>query len=123
MSNHWSGRVSYTYAHCYDVASIIVDSNPRLDYGRCDRDNTTRLRRARNVDLGNGFGAGFVFRAYSGYPINETVGTDVNGDGTNNDRPMKGVNDLHAAIGFRRSCRRSIREAWRFATASTARRR
>ena len=35
-----------------------------------------------------------MFRTYSGYPINETVGTDVNGDGTNNDRPQKGVNDL-----------------------------
>jgi hypothetical protein len=34
-----------------------------------------------------------VFRAYSGYPINETTGADSNGDGTNNDRPTKGVND------------------------------
>jgi hypothetical protein len=35
-----------------------------------------------------------VFRTYSGYPINETVGTDVNADGTTNDRPTKGVNDV-----------------------------
>jgi hypothetical protein len=46
------------------------------------------------VDIGKGFGGGIVFRAYSGYPINETVGTDVNGDGTNNDRPKQGVNDI-----------------------------
>jgi hypothetical protein len=39
-----------------------------------------------------------VFRTYSGYPINETVGTDVNGDGTSNDRPQKGVNDLTLPI-------------------------
>ena len=39
-----------------------------------------------------------VFRTYSGYPINETVGTDVNGDGTSNDRPQKGVNDLTTPI-------------------------
>ena len=43
-----------------------------------------------------------MFRTYSGYPINETVGTDVNGDGTNNDRPQKGVNDLTRC---RRDCR------------------
>ena len=90
----WSGRVSYTLAHCYDVASIIVDSDPRLDYGRCDRDNTHAFATSANVDIGKGFGVGFVFRAYSGYPINETVGTDVNGDGTNNDRPVKGIHDL-----------------------------
>jgi hypothetical protein len=37
---------------------------------------------------------GFVFRRYSGYPINETTGTDVNGDGTSNDRPKAGLNDI-----------------------------
>lgn len=93
-SNRWAGRVSYTLAHCYDVASIIVDSDPRLDYGRCDRDNIHAFATSANVDLGKGFGGGIVFRAYSGYPINETVGSDVNLDGTNNDRPMRGVNDL-----------------------------
>jgi carboxypeptidase family protein/TonB-dependent receptor-like protein len=96
MSKHWAGRVSYTYARCHDVASIIVDSNPRLDYGRCDRDNTHAFASSANIDLTHGFGAGFVFRTYSGYPINETVGTDVNGDGTTNDRPTKGVNDIAA---------------------------
>jgi hypothetical protein len=93
-SNRWSGRVSYTLSHCYDVASIIVDSNPRLDYGRCDRDNVHAFATSSFVDIGRGFGGGIVFRAYSGYPINETVGSDVNGDGTNNDRPTKGVHDL-----------------------------
>ncbi len=98
MANRWSGRVSYTYAVCHDVAAIVVDSNPRLDYGRCDRDNTHAFASSANVDLGHGLGAGMVFRTYSGYPINETVGTDVNGDGTSNDRPQKGVNDLTLPI-------------------------
>lgn len=93
-SNRWSGRVSYTLAHCYDVGAIIVDSAPRLDYGRCDRDNVHAFATSASVDLGKGFSGGIVFRAYSGYPINETVGSDVNGDGTNNDRPLKGLNDL-----------------------------
>jgi len=94
MANHWSARVSYTYARCYDVGSIVIDSNPRLDYGRCDRDNTHAFASSANVDLTHGFGMGFVFRHYSGYPINETTGTDANGDGTSNDRPQAGVNDL-----------------------------
>ncbi|HEY3158547.1 MAG TPA: TonB-dependent receptor [Vicinamibacterales bacterium] len=98
MSNRWSGRVSYTFARCHDVANIVVDSNPRLDYGRCDRDNAHAFATSANVDLGRGFGAGMVFRTYSGYPINETVGTDVNGDGTANDRPQTGVNDLTLPI-------------------------
>lgn len=92
-SNRWSGRVSYTLAHCYDVGSIIIDSDPRLDYGRCDRDNVHAFATSGSVDIWKGLGAGFVFRAYSGYPINETVGSDVNGDGTNNDRPTRGLND------------------------------
>ena len=86
--------MSYTLAHCYDVGSIIVDSDPRLDYGRCDRDNVHAFATSANVDIGKGLGAGFVFRAYSGYPINETVGSDVNQDGTNNDRPTQGINDI-----------------------------
>jgi carboxypeptidase family protein/TonB-dependent receptor-like protein len=98
MSNRWSGRVSYTYARCYDVANIVIDSDPRLDYGRCDRDNTHAFATSANVDLTHGLGAGMVFRTYSGYPINETTGTDVNGDGTTNDRPQKGVNDLTIPI-------------------------
>jgi len=98
MANRWSGRVSYTYAVCHDVANIIVDSNPRLDYGRCDRDNTHAFATSANVDLGHGLGAGMVFRTYSGYPINETTGVDSNGDGTSNDRPIKGVNDLTLPI-------------------------
>jgi hypothetical protein len=98
MSNRWSGRVSYTYAVCRDVANIVVDSNPSLDRGRCDRDNKHAFATSANVDLGHGLGAGMVFRTYSGYPINETVGTDVNGDGTSNDRPQKGVNDLTLPI-------------------------
>jgi hypothetical protein len=39
-----------------------------------------------------------VFRAYSGYPINETVGSVAHGDGLNNDRPVRGVHDLSRPI-------------------------
>jgi hypothetical protein len=97
-SNRWSGRVSYTFAKCNDVAAIVVDSNPRLDYGRCARDNRHAFASSANVQVWRGLGAGMVFRAYSGYPINETTGVDSNGDGTSNDRPIKGVDDLTKPI-------------------------
>ncbi len=35
-----------------------------------------------------------VVSAISGAAINETVGSDINGDGDNNDRPIRGINDL-----------------------------
>ena len=98
-SNRWSGRVSYTLARCRDVAAplavVFSDTNPRLDYGLCDRDNRHAFATSANVDVWKGLGAGMVFRAYSGYPINEITGTDTNGDGTTptNDRPMKGRDD------------------------------
>jgi len=91
----WCIRPSLSYP---TLELRITDSNPRLDYGRCDRDNTHAFASSANVDLGHGLGAGMVFRTYSGYPINETVGTDVNGDGTSNDRPTRGVNDLTLPI-------------------------
>ena len=89
-----------TLRKCHDVplgagGATAIDSRQR---------STRRLRPLRsrqpaclsgsaNFDLGKGFGTGFVFRTYSGYPINETIGTDFNGDGNNNDRPKQGVND------------------------------
>ena len=45
-----------------------------------------------------GLSTGAIFRYYSGYPINETIGTDVNGDRDNNDRPVAGVHDLTRPI-------------------------
>jgi hypothetical protein len=98
FSNRWSGRVSYTLSRCRDVGAIVVDSNPRLDYGRCARDNRHAFATSTNVDVWKGLGAGMVFRVYSGYPINETTGTDSNGDGTTNDRPKQGVDDLARPI-------------------------
>jgi hypothetical protein len=98
FSNRWSGRVSYTLARCRDVGAIVVDSNPRLDYGRCVRDNRHAFATSTNVDVWKGLGAGMVFRMYSGYPISETTGSDSNLDGTNNDRPRQGVDDATSPI-------------------------
>ncbi|PYR28120.1 MAG: hypothetical protein DMF92_14870 [Acidobacteria bacterium] len=74
------------------------DTDPRLDYGRCARDNRHAFATSANVQPWKGLGASMVFRRYSGYPINETTGVDTNQDGTNNDRPIKGVNDTAIPI-------------------------
>ena len=103
-SNRWSGRVSYTLARARDVGAITYDTNLRGDYGRTSFDNRHAFAASANANVWRGLGAGFVFRYYSGYPINETLGGDstsfpgANGDGDNNDRPLKGVSDLTKAI-------------------------
>jgi hypothetical protein len=93
QSNRWSGRVSYTLARARDVGAITDNLNPRGDYGRSSTDNRHAFAAGANVDVWRGLGAGLIFRAYSGYPINETIGSDVNGDNVNNDRPVQSVHD------------------------------
>jgi outer membrane receptor for ferrienterochelin and colicin len=98
-SDRWAGRVSYTLARARDVGAVVLDSDPRLDYDLANFDNRHAFAASTNLNIWRGLGAGFVFRAYSGYPINETTGVDTNGDGTsNNDRPTKGVNDTTLPI-------------------------
>ena len=108
-SNRWAGRVSYTLARCRDAvntpvtapaatgtgaaATLTDDRDPRRDYGYCQRDNRHAFASSANMEIWRGLGAGMVFRAYSGDPINKTIGSDVNGDGINNDRPMRGRDD------------------------------
>jgi hypothetical protein len=104
MRNRWSGRISYTLARARDVGGITNDLDPRGDYGRTSFDNRHAFAASTNLDIWRGFGAGFVFRYYSGYPINETIGSDsisfpgTNGDGDANDRPVKGLNDTTRPI-------------------------
>jgi hypothetical protein len=98
MSNRWSGRISYTLARARDVGAITSDLDPRGDFGRTNFDNRHALALSANADLWRGLGVGAVFRYYSGYPINETIGSDVNGDTVNNDRPVAGVHDATRPI-------------------------
>ncbi len=99
LSHRWSGRVSYTLARARDVGAITYDTNPRGDYGRTSFDNRHAFAMSANVNVWRGLGAGAIFRYYSGYPINETIGSDsisfpgTNGDGDANDRPVRGLND------------------------------
>jgi hypothetical protein len=99
QSNRWSSRVSYTLARVRDVPATVSDSlNPRMDYGRANSDNRHAFAASGNVEILTGLTGGVIFRAYSGNPINETIGSDVNADLNNNDRPVAGVHDTNRPI-------------------------
>ena len=105
-SNRWSARAAYTLASARDVvpqnpalnARVSNDRDPRQDYGRSSFDNRHAFVTGFSVNPFGGLTTGAIFRYYSGYPINETIGTDVNGDRDNNDRPVRGVHDATRPI-------------------------
>jgi hypothetical protein len=106
FQDRWSGRVAYTLARARDVGTaggvaakrVSDDYDIRSDYGRANFDNRHAFVAGANADLWKGLGAGLIFRYYSGNPINETVGTDVNRDRDTFDRPVRGVDDLTMPI-------------------------
>src|SRR6267142_342469 len=112
FSKRWSGRASYTLSRSRDVAATSAgnfgivnkrvndDFNPRLDYGLATFDNRHAFTTGGNWNAWRDLGLGATFRYYSGNPVNETVGTDVNRDrdGANFDRPVKGRDDLTRPI-------------------------
>jgi hypothetical protein len=106
FSGRWSARSAYTLSFSNDVAAqapalnsrVSNDLDPRQDYGRSNTDNRHAFVTSFSVNPFGGLTTGAIFRYYSGYPINETVGIDVNGDRDNNDRPVRGVHDLTRPI-------------------------
>jgi outer membrane receptor protein involved in Fe transport len=106
FTNRWSARAAYTLAYANDVvpqnaalnSRVSNDLNPREDYARATFDNRHAFVASLNVNPFGGFNTGAIVRYYSGYPINETIGSDVNGDRDNNDRPVRGVHDLTMPI-------------------------
>ena len=106
FSNRWSGRAAYTLSFSKDVvpqnpglnARVSNDLDPRQDYGRSNFDNRHAFVTGFSVNPIGGLTTGAIFRYYSGYPINETVGIDVNADRDNNDRPVRGVHDASLPI-------------------------
>jgi hypothetical protein len=106
FSNRWSARSAYTLSVANDVvpqnpglnARVSNDLDPRQDYGRSNFDNRHAFVTGFSVNPFGGLTTGAIFRYYSGYPINETVGTDVNADRDNNDRPVRGVHDATRPI-------------------------
>ena len=105
LSNKWSGRLAYTLQQSHyvglgnpDARRVWLDNDIRADYGAFTSDRRHVLAASATVSPWRTLTVAAVVSAISGAPINETVGTDVNGDADNNDRPIQGINDLTMPI-------------------------
>ncbi|MBM3818196.1 MAG: TonB-dependent receptor [Acidimicrobiia bacterium] len=105
MANRWSGRLAYTLQQSHyvglgnpDARRVWLDADPRADYGRFASDRRHVLAASGTLNVWRALNVAAVASAISGAPINETVGSDVNGDLDTNDRPIRGVNDLTLPI-------------------------
>ncbi|MGQ0736128.1 MAG: TonB-dependent receptor [Acidobacteriota bacterium] len=105
MSNRWSGRVAYTLQKSNyvglgnpDARRVWLDQDVRADYGRFASDRRHVFAGSATVNVWQRLNVATVISAISGAPINETVGSDVNGDNDNNDRPIRGIDDLTRPI-------------------------
>ena len=117
LANRWSGRVSYTLGRGRDVnvqtgnAFTVWDRrvnddygvtsglNPRADYGLSNLSSRHAFTAGGNWNAWRGLGLGATFAYYTGNPVNELVGADVNGDLDDFDRPIKGRDDATRPIG------------------------
>ncbi len=100
MANRWSGRLAYTVQSSHyvglgnpDARRVWLDNSIETDYGRFTSDRRQVLAGSATLNVWRTFNIATVVSAISGAPVNETVGRDVNGDGDNNDRPIRGLDD------------------------------
>jgi hypothetical protein len=105
MANRWSGRLSYTLQKANyvglgnpDARTVWINTDIEADYGRFASNRTHVLAMSGTLNLAKNLNLSAVLSAISGAPINETVGTDFNGDNNNNDRPIRGVSEEGRAI-------------------------
>ena len=116
FANRWSGRFSYTASRARDVnvmtgnAFAIWDRrvnddygitsglNPRADFGLTNLNLPHAFAASGNWEPGRGLGVGATFVYYTGNPVNELVGDDVNNDLDNFDRPIRGRDDATMPI-------------------------
>ena len=105
MANRWSARLAYTIQESHfvglgnpDARRVWLDDDIRADYGRFSSDRRQVLAVSGTYNPWRTLTFAAVLSAISGAPINETVGSDVNRDNDNNDRPIRGVNDTTRPI-------------------------
>jgi hypothetical protein len=105
MANRWSARLAYTVQESHfvglgnpDARRVWLDDDIRADYGRFTSDRRQVLAASGTINPWSTLSFAAVLSAISGAPINETVGTDVNRDNDNNDRPIRGINDATRPI-------------------------
>jgi hypothetical protein len=106
MANRWSGRIAYTLQRSNyvgignpDARRVWLDNEPEADYGEFSSNRTNVFAASASWNPWRSFTLATVVSSISGSPINETVGRDVNGDLDNNDRPIRGIDDLVRPIG------------------------
>ncbi len=100
MSQRWSARLAYTLQKSKyvglgnpDARRVWLDNDIAADYGRFQFDRRHVLALSGTWNAWKTLSLATVVSAISGLPINETVGRDVNGDGDNTDRPIRGIDD------------------------------
>jgi len=106
MANRWSGRVAYTLQKAHyvglgnpDTRVVWLDNDIRADYGVFASNRPQVLAMGLTFNVWRALNISTVASVISGTPINETTGTDVNGDGvSNNDRPTRGIHDVARPI-------------------------
>lgn len=106
FSRRWSSRGAYTLQKGEyvglgnpDNRRVWLDNEIEVDRGRFASDKRQVLALSGTVNPYKTFTIATVFSASTGGPINEILGVDANGDGdNNNDRPIKGINDLTIPI-------------------------
>ncbi len=105
LANKWSARAAYTIQESHyvglgnpDARRMWLDNDIRADFGRFTSDRRQVLALSGTVNPWSTLTVASVVSAITGAPINETVGSDVNRDNDNNDRPIKGVDDLARPI-------------------------
>jgi hypothetical protein len=105
MSNRWSARAAYTVQKSNyvglgnpDARRMWLDNDIRADYGRFTSDRRQVLALSGTYNPWRTLTIAGILSAITGAPVNETVGTDFNGDNDNTDRPIQGINDLTRPI-------------------------
>ncbi len=101
-SNHWSGRLAYTYQDATyvglgnpDARRVWMDNDILADKGTFAANRNHVLAATATITPWKTLSISGVVSALSGGRINETVGRDFNGDGDNNDRPIKDVSNFN----------------------------
>jgi hypothetical protein len=100
-SRYFAGQVQYTLSKTYNNTSGITffpanSYNPSNEWARADSDRRHKFDLLGSSQPTRFFVLGAGLSAYSGLPVNVITGSDSNGDGVINDRPLNVPrNSLH----------------------------
>lgn len=94
-SKFFSGQMQYTLGKTYNNTSGVTyfpgnSFNPAADWARSDNDRRHKFDLLGAFHPSKLFSVGMALSAYSGKPVNVITGSDENGDGIVNDRPLIG---------------------------------